>query len=173
VDRSGRNEDERARTYFLHGISVGVEGVAPFEHVERLRLVVRVRRVFKAGVLRCLADSPVSARFGAGSLPCHVRAVRPHGQDHGIAIAMRSEDNLWPLLLHHLPFGASPEKPTVLTRVQADAALFLPRPRRSHEEVEGESHEVKEEQTADDLTADLFGSASSLADALSVRDADD
>jgi hypothetical protein len=35
------------------------------------------------------------------------------------------------------------------------------------------SHEVKEEQTADDLTADLFGSASSLADALSVRDADD
>jgi hypothetical protein len=66
-----------------------------------------------------------------------VRAVRPHGQDHGIAIAMRSEDNLWPLLLHHLPFGASPEKPTVLTRVQADAALFLPRPRRSHEEVEG------------------------------------
>ncbi len=82
VDGSGRNKDERARTYFLHRVSVGVEGVTPFEHVERLRLVVRVRRVIKAGVLPCLAQSPVSARFGAGSLPRDVRAVRPNGQDH-------------------------------------------------------------------------------------------
>jgi hypothetical protein len=64
---------------------------------------------------------------------------------------MRSEDNLWPLLLHHLPFGASPEKPTVLTRVQADAALFLPRPVAAMKKLR-ESLEVKEEQTADDLT---------------------
>jgi hypothetical protein len=35
-----------------------------------------------------------------------VRVVRPHGQDDGIAIARPSEDNLWPLLLHHPPFGA-------------------------------------------------------------------
>ena len=107
VDGAGRNKDERARTYFLHGVSVGVEGVTPFEHVERLRLIVGVRRVIKAGVLPCLAHSPVSARFGAGSLPGDVRAVRPHGQDHCIAIPRPTEDHSWPLLLHHPPFGAS------------------------------------------------------------------
>ena len=82
MDGSGRNKDKRARTYFLHGISVGIEGIAPFEHVERLRLVVGVRWVIKAGLLPRLAHSPVSVRFGAGSLPCDVRAVRPHGQDY-------------------------------------------------------------------------------------------
>ena len=51
MDSSGRYEDEGAWTYVLHRITIGVEGVTPFEHIERLRLVMRVRRVIEAGVL--------------------------------------------------------------------------------------------------------------------------
>src|SRR5215213_2548652 len=127
VDGAGRNKDERARTDVLHRVSVGVEGVTPFEHVERLRLVVGVRRVIKAGVLPCLAHRPVAVRFGAGSLPREVGAVRPHGQDHCVAIARPSEDHSWPLVLHHPPSPRPPEKVRSYTR--RTAVMRSPPPR--------------------------------------------
>jgi hypothetical protein len=74
----------------------------------------------------------VSARFGAGSLPGDVRAVRPHGQDHCIAIARPSEDHSWPLLLHHPPFGASARDVNGLTRART-AVMRSPGPRTSAE----------------------------------------
>jgi hypothetical protein len=110
VDGAGRYEDEGAWTYSLHGVSVGVEGVTPFHHIERLRLIMRVRRVIEAGVLRRLAQGPVSARFGAGSLPPDVRTVRSHRQNQKIAIARPAEDHSWPLLLHRPPFRVSARK---------------------------------------------------------------
>ena len=47
VFSAGRNIDKRTRTYFLHGFSVSVEGVTPFE-VERLRVVVRLRKGYQS-----------------------------------------------------------------------------------------------------------------------------